>query len=287
MTALFQLMRPKQWTKNLVVFAGLVFSANFFNAGMLIRVVQAFAIFCLAAGAIYIFNDIRDVEKDRRHPEKKHRPLAAKKIKAGTAAIAGVFLMLASLVWGLALSWMFALAVVIYILLNIAYTAGWKHLVILDVFIITAGFVIRAAAGALIIAVPISSWLLIVTTLISLFLGFAKRRHELITLGDKAPKHRPSLEEYSPALLDQFISVVASATIIAYSLYAFTSETAQTHHYLMLTVPFVIYGILRYLYLVYQKNLGGAPEMILLRDKCLIADIVLWILTVGFILHRG
>ncbi len=287
MTALFQLMRPKQWTKNLVVFAGLVFSANFFNPGMLLRVVQAFAIFCLAAGAIYIFNDIRDAENDRRHPEKKHRPLAAKKIPTGTAVMAGIFLMLTSLAWGLALSGMFALAVVVYIILNIAYTSGLKHLVILDVFIITAGFVIRAAAGALVIDVPISSWLLIVTTLISLFLGFAKRRHELITLGDKAPKHRPSLEEYSPALLDQFIGVVASATIIAYSLYAFTSETAQEHHYLMLTVPFVIYGILRYLYLVYQKNLGGAPELILLRDKYLIADIVLWILTVGFILHRG
>ncbi len=287
MTALFQLMRPKQWTKNLVVFAGLVFSANFFNPGMLIRVVQAFAIFCLAAGAIYIFNDIRDVEKDRRHPEKKNRPLAAKKIKPGAATLAGVLLMLASLIWGLTLSGIFTLTVLIYIVLNIAYTSGLKHLVILDVFIITAGFVIRAAAGALVIDVPISSWLLIVTTLISLFLGFAKRRHELITLGDKAPRHRPSLEEYSPELLDQFISIVAAATIIAYSLYAFTSVTAQVHHYLMLTVPFVIYGILRYLYLVYQKNLGGAPELILLRDKYLIAVILLWILAVGLILHLG
>jgi len=285
--AFFQLVRPKQWTKNLVVFAGLMFTASFLNVELLFKVIQAFIIYCFASGAIYIINDIKDMESDRHHPEKKHRPLAAKQITPDLAMIGALVLVLTSLSWSMVLSRVFALTVLIYLLLNIAYTLGLKHYVILDVFIITTGFVLRAAAGAWVIAVPISSWLLIVTTLLSLFLGFAKRRHELITMGDHAPSHRRSLEEYSPKLLDQFMSVVSSATIIAYSLYAFTSPTARKHHYLMLTVPFVIYGIMRYLYLVYQRNLGGSPELILLRDKPLIVVILLWIIAVGFILHLG
>jgi 4-hydroxybenzoate polyprenyltransferase len=190
-----------------------------------------------------------------------------------------------SLGWSVLLSGPLATVVLVYLLLNLAYSWGLKHIVILDVFIITIGFVLRAAAGAWVIAAPISPWLLIVTTLGSLFLGFAKRRNELTTLGDHAAKHRKSLEEYSPELLDQFLSVVASSTIIAYSLYAFTSPTAHQHNYLMLTIPFVIYGMLRYMYLVYQRKLGGAPELVLLQDKPLMVTIVLWIIAVGFILH--
>ncbi|MCK5242484.1 decaprenyl-phosphate phosphoribosyltransferase [bacterium] len=287
LTAVLQLIRPKQWTKNLVVFAGLMFTGSFFNLELFLRVSQAFVIFCLAAGAIYILNDIKDTESDQQHPEKKKRPLAAKKIKPRTALIVSMFLLLVSLGWSFLIAPIFFYSVLGYILLNFAYTWGLKNHVILDVFIVTCGFVIRAAAGAWIIEAPISPWLLIVTTLLALFLGFAKRRHELITMGDHATKHRKSLGEYSPELLDQFMSVVASSTIIAYSLYAFTSTTAQEYHYLMLTIPFVIYGILRYLYLVYQRNLGGAPELILLRDKPLITVILLWVLTVGFIIHLG
>jgi len=285
--AFFQLIRPKQWTKNFVVFAGLIFSANLFDPALFWRALQAFAVFCLATGAIYVFNDMKDLAQDRLHPEKRKRPLAAGKITAGQAGVGGWILAGISLGWAFALSWQMAGLVAVYMGLNLAYSLKLKHYVILDVFVITVGFVLRAAAGAVVIAVEISPWLLIVTTLLSLFLGFAKRRHELVSMGADAHRHRPSLGEYSPELLDQYINMVASSTIIAYSLYAFTSPTAHQHHYLMLTIPFVIYGILRYLYLVYQKNLGGAPEFILLQDWPLIIDILLWTATVGFILHLG
>lgn len=286
LSALITLMRPRQWTKNFVVFAGLLFSGNLLQPDLLWRTLQAFLAYCLATGAVYLFNDLRDLEFDRHHPIKKHRPLPAGQVQPLTVAIAAPILALVSLVWGWTLSPIFALCVAGYLALNLAYTLGLKHWVILDVFVITAGFVLRAAAGALLIEVVISPWLLIVTTLLSLFLGFAKRRHELVTLGAvQARAHRPSLGEYSPELLDQFMSVVASSTIIAYSLYAFTSLTAHEHHRLMLTIPFVIYGILRYLYLVYQKHLGGAPEQILLGDLPLIIDIAGWIGTVIVILH--
>jgi 4-hydroxybenzoate polyprenyltransferase len=283
--AFLQLMRPKQWTKNFVVFVGLIFSGHFLNLAMGWTALQAFIIFCITAGAVYIFNDIRDVDSDRAHPQKKYRPLAAKRLPVPAASVGGSLLMIIGLMWSFFLSPLFALVVLAYVLLNMAYSLGLKHVVILDVFIITTGFVLRAMAGAIVIHVAISPWLVVVTILLSLFLGFAKRRHELITMGDEAAAHRPSLDDYSPALLDQFMGVVASATIIAYSLYAFTSPTASRNDYFMLTVPMVIYGILRYLYLVYQKNLGGAPEVILLSDKPLLAAILLWIITVGCLLY--
>ncbi len=283
--AFLQLMRPKQWTKNFVVFVGLIFSGNFLNPAMGITALQAFIIFCITAGAIYVFNDLKDIESDRAHPQKKNRPLAAKRLSPGAASLGGSLLMVIGLMWSFFLSPLFALVVLAYVLLNTAYSLGLKHVVILDVFVITTGFVLRAMAGALVIKVAISPWLIVVTILLSLFLGFAKRRHELITMGDEAANHRPALDDYSPALLDQYMGVVASATIIAYSLYAFTSSTASRSTYFMLTIPMVIYGILRYLYLVYQKNLGGAPEVILLSDKPLMAAIVLWVATVGLLLY--
>lgn len=286
-SSIIQSMRPRQWTKNLVVFAGLVFSAKFFQVPLLLRSLQALGVFCLAAGAVYIFNDLHDRAQDRHHPEKKNRPIASGRLNQEIAGLALILLLVAGLGWGFALSPGFGMAVLSYVVLNLAYTLGLKRLVILDVFIISAGFVLRAVAGAVVIRVDISPWLLVVATLLALFLGFAKRRHELVTMGDKAVRHRASLEEYSPQLLDQFMAVVASSTIIVYALYAFTSDTAQQHHALMLTVPFVIYGILRYLYLVYQRNLGGSPELVLLKDKPLMATILLWILAVGFILQRG
>lgn len=286
--AFVQLIRPKQWTKNLVVFAGLMFTGNLFRLPLLLKTGVAFVLFCLAAGAVYILNDLRDRESDRKHPEKRHRPLAANRITAEAAGLGAGLLLTASLAGAMLFSKSFAILLLAYLVLNLAYTLGVKHWVILDVLTVAAGFVVRAAAGAVAIEAEISPWLLIVTTLLSLFLGFAKRRHELLILGEKAASHRPSLNEYSPQLLDQYMVVVASSTIIAYSLYAFTSATARQHHdYLMLTVPFVIYGILRYLYLVYQKNLGGAPELILLQDKPLILDILLWVAAVGWIVTRG
>lgn len=284
--AILQLLRPKQWTKNLVVFAGLVFSANLFDLELLLRSFQAFVIFCLAAGAVYIINDIRDRERDKLHPQKKNRPLASGAVSVETAAIAALVLMPVALGWAFLLSRTFGICVLAYMLLNFAYSLGLKRLVILDVFVLSAGFVLRAAAGAFVIDVDISPWLLVVATLLSLLLGFGKRRHELVSLGERAAEHRASLEEYSAPLLDQYLNVVASATIIAYSLYTFTSSTARQYHLLMLTIPFVVYGILRYFYLVTQRNQGGSPETIMLQDKPMLVTILLWILTVGFILHR-
>jgi 4-hydroxybenzoate polyprenyltransferase len=282
-----QLMRPRHWTKNLVVFAGLVFSANLLQGSMALKTLQAFLVFCLAAGAVYIFNDLRDAQSDRLHPEKKKRPLAAGLMAPQTAAAGAAGILAVALAWGFVLSKEFAWVVAGYVLLNAGYSWGLKRLVILDVFSLSTGFVLRAVAGAVVIGVEISPWLLVVTTLLSLFQGFAKRRHELVTMGDKAVSHRRSLEEYSPVLLDQFMGVLASSTIIAYSLYTFTSTTAREHHWLMLTVPLVIYGILRYLYLVYQRNLGGSPEQILLKDKPMLATVILWMLVTGWILHQG
>jgi 4-hydroxybenzoate polyprenyltransferase len=283
--AFFQLIRPKQWTKNLVVFAGLMFSANLLDAARFFQVLQLFVVFCLAAGAVYIFNDWKDLSADRLHPQKKNRPLAAKAISPQLALTGALILLAASLAWSAALSPLMLGVVLLYLLLNAAYSLGLKNVVLLDVFTVTAGFVLRAAAGAWLIQVPISSWLLIVTTLLSLFLGFAKRRHELLVLGERAAQHRRSLGEYSAQLLDQVMGVVASATIISYCLYAATSPTAREYHDLMLTVPFVLYGVLRYLYLVYQKNQGGAPELILLRDRPMLVTILLWVLTAGLILY--
>ncbi len=280
-------MRPRQWTKNFVVFAGLIFSANLFNWDLLQKSLQAFAVFCLASGTVYLFNDLHDRDQDRHHPEKRKRPLAAGTFSVELAGLADIVLATLVLSWSFSQSRQLGVLVVSYLLINFFYTVGLKRLVILDVLVISAGFVLRAVAGAVVIDVRISPWLLVVATLLSLFLGFAKRRHELVTMGSKAVRHRASLGDYSPLLLDQFMSVVASATIIAYSLYAFTSETAQEYHYLMLTVPLVIYGLFRYLYLVYQRNLGGNPELILLKDKPMIITIFLWILAVGYILHRG
>ncbi|NTV53082.1 MAG: decaprenyl-phosphate phosphoribosyltransferase [Candidatus Firestonebacteria bacterium] len=284
---LLRLMRPRQWTKNLVVFAGLAFSANLFKGALVSRTLQTFFIFCLTTGAVYIVNDILDREHDRLHPEKAKRPLAAGAISPETAGgMAFIFLAIA-LTWSFILSLPLGLTVLAYVALNAAYSLGLKRVVILDVIVISAGFVLRAVAGAVVIDVVISPWLLIVASLLSLFLGFAKRRHELVTLGEKAASHRPSLGEYSPVLLDQFLGMLSSCTIMAYSLNAFTSVTGREHNLLMLTVPFVIYGILRYLYLVYQKNQGGSPELVLLNDRPMLITIVLWMVTVGWILRQG
>ncbi len=283
--ALWQLARPRQWTKNLVVFAGLLFSANLFQPDLLLRTVQAFLVYCLAASGVYIFNDLSDRESDRHHPVKSRRPLAAGTIPVGTASLAAALAMSLALGWAYFLARDLGFTVLAYLLINFAYTLGLKRAVILDVFIISSGFVLRAVGGALAIAVSISPWLLVVASLLSLFLGFAKRRHELVSLGEAATRHRPALEAYSVPLLDQYLNVLAAATIIAYALYAFTSSTAQQYHQLMLTVPYVVYGVLRFLFLVVQRGQGGSPELVLLKDAPLLATVLLWAATAAFILH--
>lgn len=271
-------MRPRQWSKNLLLFAGLLFAEKLGDATRVWLNVLAFLSFCLISGAVYIYNDLQDVEEDRLHPQKRLRPIASGKLPIVVAS----WLMVSATLVGLVLAfWIrpaFGWLAVLYILLSLTYSLGAKHIVIVDVFLIAAGFVLRALAGAVAIDVNISGWLLACTTLLSLFLGFCKRRHELVMLGEEAPNHRVTLGEYSVGLLDQFIAIVSSATIITYALYTIQSATAAQHENLKYTIPLVMYGIFRYLYLVHRKDLGGAPEQVLLEDRGIQATILLWVI---------
>lgn len=284
---LIESIRPKQWTKNLLIFAALLFTANLTDIYLLVRSILAFILFCFLSGSAYILNDLTDLEEDRAHPLKCKRPLASGRLKVSYALGFSLSLATFSLIAGYYLSFNFFLTALIYFLLNLVYSLSLKNIVIVDVLSISLGFVLRAVAGAVVIEVAISPWLLICTLLLALFLALGKRRQELTLLKDKAGYHRRILERYSLSLLDQMISVVTSSTVIAYCLYTFTSQTAQKAKFLMLTMPFVLYGIFRYLYLIYQKDEGGEPETILLKDKPLIINILLWITACGIIIQQA
>lgn len=272
---IFDLLRVKQWPKNALIYAALVFTSNLFDPMMLLKVTTGFFLFCFAASSIYIFNDLRDAKEDKHHPEKKYRPLASGAVKTDFAIALAITLLITSLAGSFIISLAFFAVVAAYIVMMVLYTLILKHIVILDIFIIAAGFVLRAISGAYIINVAITEWFLICISLGALFIGLAKRRYEINSIADPA-KHRKILEEYSMPLLDEMISVVTASTVIAYSLYTFTSQTSKDHRYLMLTIPFVLYGIFRYLYLIHKKNLGGSPETLLFKDKPLLIDIMLW-----------
>ncbi len=274
--AYLKALRPKQWTKNAVVFAALVFDHQLFNAHRLGIVVGALICFCLASSAVYIVNDLRDAESDRRHPTKLLRPIASGQVGMSAAIALVAALVLVSVPFAFLLRPGFAGILIGYLVLMMAYTFVLKHLVIVDVFAISAGFVLRAAGGAVVLDVPISPWLYVCTVLLSLFIGFGKRRSELVLLEDDAGAHRRNLEEYSPQLLDQFITITAAATIMAYSLYTFSATNLQNDRSMMLTIPFVLYAIMRYLFLVHQRGGGGSPEQILLTDMPLLSCIALW-----------
>jgi 4-hydroxybenzoate polyprenyltransferase len=278
-------LRPKQWTKNAVVFAGLVFARKLGEPELLGRTALAFALFCLVSGAVYLLNDLADLAQDRTHPLKRQRPLAAGLLAPWQARLAALVLLGTCLPLGLLLEARFGAALIAYAVLQGAYSLTLKHVVILDVLAIAAGFVLRAAAGAWVISVPLSPWLLVCTILLALFLGLAKRRHELVLLAGAAGQHRAVLRGYSEPLLHDLLSVVSSATIMAYALYTFSAENLPSNHAMMLTIPFVLYGIFRYLYLVHQSNQGGSPELVLLKDTPLLASIVLWALTAAAILY--
>ncbi len=285
--AILRSMRPAQWTKNLFVFAALIFAQKFFSWPLLLKSLAAFLVFCLISGGLYIFNDLRDREEDRAHPKKSQRPIARGDVSASAALAAFLLLDGGGLVAAFFLNRYFFISVLVYVLLQLAYSLKLKQVVILDIFVIAAGFVIRVVAGGLVIAVPISSWLLICTTLLALFLAMSKRRHELVLLEDRATDHRPILKEYSAYLLDQMIAVVTASTLIAYCLYTISAETVEkfgTEH-LVWTSAFVLYGIFRYLYLVHQKGKGGSPEELVLQDKPLLLNIVLWIGAVILIIY--
>ncbi len=278
-------MRPKQWTKNAVLFAGLVFAGKMADPELAGRVILAAVLFSAASGAVYLINDIKDVAADRLHPEKRSRPLASGRLTVPQAWWASAALLTASLPAAWLLSPSFALLVLLYLAMMLAYSFHLKNLVILDVLIIAAGFVLRAVAGSAVAGVPISPWLYVCTSLLALFLGFGKRRQELILVEGRASSHRKTLEEYNSHLLDQLISIVTASTIIAYSLYSFFSETSLKTHYMMLTIPFVVYATFRYLYLIHTRDEGGSPEEVLLRDRPLLGTILLWGLSVVTIIY--
>ena len=293
---LFRSMRPRQWPKNLIVFMALLFSINedwkvsdpSSWAPLLGWTVLTFVLFCMISSGEYLVNDVADVESDRLHPEKRRRPIAAGLVPARAAIGWAIALWVTALAVAFALSpwitWHVGVVMVGYIALMLAYTFVLKHVVLVDMMVIGAGFVLRAMAGALAISVPISPWLYVVTALGALFLVIHKRRAELTLLEAGAAGHRRILEEYSPELLDQIASLVTSSTLIAYGLYTFTAETLPKNHAMMLTIPFVFYGLLRYLYLVHQRHEGGSPEEVLLRDWPLIIDILLWMTTAAVVL---
>jgi 4-hydroxybenzoate polyprenyltransferase len=282
-------LRPHQWTKNLVLFAALAFSKHLFEAGPLVRAVVAFALFCGLSGAVYLLNDVADRERDRMHPLKRLRPVASGALSPRTAVGLAALIGFGCLALSFTLGVPFAACTVLYLGLNLLYSFSLKEVVILDVLAISMGFVLRAVAGAVAIGVLISDWLLICTILLALFLTLSKRRHELTSLSDTAVSHRPTLQEYSPYLLDQMIAVVTASCVTSYAFYTTAQETRdkfQTDR-LAWTLPFVLYGIFRYLYLVHRKEQGGSPTDVLLTDRPLLVAVALWALTVVVILYTA
>jgi len=280
-------LRPSQWTKNLFVFAGLIFGEELFNPAAVTQAVLAFAIFCTLSGVVYLINDIRDREADRLHPLKSARPIASGALSVRSAGVAAFVLGGVGLAAAFGINTAFGLVALSYVALLSLYSALLKHHVILDVLTLSGGFVLRAAAGAVAIGVPFSRWLLLLTLLLALFLALSKRRAELVALADDASGHRRSLAEYSPYLLDQMIGVVTASTLLAYAFYTISPDTVQRFgtEDLIFTVPFPLYGIFRYLYLVHRRDGGGNPSEHLLTDVPLLTCVALWGVAVILILY--
>jgi 4-hydroxybenzoate polyprenyltransferase len=280
-------LRPKQWIKNFLVFAGILFSKNLFNFPMLLDVVSAFFIFCLSSGVVYIINDIADVEKDRLNPLKANRPIASGRLRVRDAKIVVAILLPICLVISYSMDLEFFLVVISYILLQILYSFYLKNIPILDIFSISLGSVLRVVGGVVVINVEISSWLFICTILLALLLAISKRRYELIALDQEAKNHRKVLGEYSPNLLDQMLSIVTTSLLVTYTMYTISEETISRFgtKSLVFTIPFVLYGIFRYLYLMYQKGFGGSPESAIIFDKPLMINVALWIIIVLILIY--
>jgi len=285
--AFLHALRPRQWLKNGIIFAGVIFSQNLDVPRLDLLALWAFVLFCLLSSAVYLVNDLVDLERDRLHPTKRHRPLASGALPVSAAVVAAVVFGVGALVASFLLNAPFGWLALAYVALNLGYSFGLKHVVILDVFAVAIFFVIRAAAGAEAVQVKISPWLLICTILLALFLALSKRRHELVLLEASAGDHRRSLAEYSPYLLDQMIAVVTASTVVSYCLYTMWPETVTKFHTqsMVYTIPFVIFGIFRYLYLIHQKEEGGAPERILVSDVPMIANLLLWLGAAALILY--
>lgn len=276
-SGLIRLLRPKQWTKNLLLFAALLFSFEEIRTETILATVLGFILFSLVAGCVYILNDYVDRDRDRQHPVKKFRPMASGQVNPSHALLFGIILLILSVGTAFMMNPLFGVLCVVYFLLNVSYSFVLKHLVILDMMTIAAGFVLRAIAGGVLIHVPFTPWFLICTMLLSLFLAIGKRRNELTLLEGNTGSHRKVLDNYSITLLDQFNTIVTTATIISYSLFTFTSDRSI---HLMWTIPLVIYGMFRYLYLIHMKNQGGSPDRVLFEDKPILITVMLYVISV-------
>jgi 4-hydroxybenzoate polyprenyltransferase len=285
-------MRPRQWPKAGIVFLALIFSVgqeyHVDDPGswipLLLRSLAAFVCFCMVSSADYLVNDISDIESDRAHPIKRNRPIPAGLLAIQTAWAAAAILFAAGHAIAFAIDWRLGLVILAYSVMMIAYTYALKHIVIIDLFVIAAGFVMRAMAGAFAIDVPISPWLYVVAALGALFLGINKRRAELVLLESGAKSHRKILDDYTIPMLEQMGTIVTAALLIAYGLYTFTAENLPGNHTMMLTIPFVLYGIFRYMFLVNVKHEGGAPEEVLLKDVPILLTAIGWVIAAGIIL---
>ena len=278
--------RPKQWTKNFFIFSALVFDRQLTNSKSVITTLSAFIIFCALSSSVYLFNDLFDIEADKNHPIKKNRPIASGRLSTKLAVIIGVVLSIGALFVAYKLSINFFLICLAYLIINLLYSKWLKHLPVIDVLIVASGFVLRVAAGVTLVEVErFSPWLYVVTTLLALFIGFGKRRAELALLAGSANQHRTVFEGYTLDFLDQLITIVSGTTIIGYSLYTFSAPNLPNNHAMMLTIPFVLYGIFRYLYLIKVKESGGAPEELLMNDRPLQLTILLWGLSVLIIFY--
>lgn len=282
---LIRAMRPKQWTKNLLLYFGLVFALKLFDPALFVRATAGFLVFCAISSVVYIVNDLVDLEGDRQHPTKRNRPFASGLIRPSEGISLALFVAALSLPIAFLIGIDFGLLALGYLVLMLGYSFFLKHIVLIDVFAIAAGFVVRAAAGAFAVSVPISPWLYVCTVLAALFVGFSKRRNELTLLSEGAANHRKILSEYSPQLLDQLITIVMATTVMAYSLYTFSADNLPKDHSMMLTIPFVLYGLFRYLYLVYMRGGGGSPEEVLLKDLPFLINAALWMVSVVAVLY--
>lgn len=285
--ALFTSLRPHQWVKNSLLFGGLIFSRSLFHWEALGLSLGAFMTFCMASAGIYLLNDLRDLEADRRHPTKRLRPLAAGTVSPVTAIVVMGVLLISALLVAFVLQPVFHLILSIYVLLNVVYSLGLKRLVIIDVMVIAIGFVLRAVAGAIIVGVQPSPWLILCTLMLALMIGFGKRRHELTLLQEDAHSHRHSLQEYSVQFLDLMMAISGAASVMTYALYTMAVETVARFgsHSLIFTTPWVLYGVFRYLYLVYQCTEGGDPARLLVSDRPTLVNVMLWIGVVCFTLY--
>jgi 4-hydroxybenzoate polyprenyltransferase len=286
LSAWVRALRPRQWTKNGFVFAALVFDGQLFAVQPLIRTVLGFIVLCLASSTVYLLNDMVDLEADRQHPTKRHRPLASGALPLRAAQVTAPIMLVISLAGGWLLAPAFAGIIASYLVLNFFYSYWLKHEPIIDVFFIAAGFLLRVGGGVSLIQVErFSPWLYVCTTLLALFIGFGKRRAEIVLLAESANNHRRVLDGYTVGYLDQLMNVLSALTIMAYSLYTFSATNLPANHLMMLTIPFVIYGVFRYLLLIHVEQRGGAPEELLLKDRPLLTTVVLWGLASAVVLY--